>query len=61
MPSGVCGVASLQTGCWTAWLRAALFRLKECASGVSESANDSNATNHSGDDTVFEEARAART
>jgi len=31
------------------------------ASGVSESANDSNATNHSGDDTVFEEARAART
>jgi hypothetical protein len=31
------------------------------ASGVSESANDDNATNHSGDDTVFEEARAART
>jgi hypothetical protein len=31
------------------------------ASGVSESASDTSATNHSGDDTVFEEARAART
>jgi hypothetical protein len=31
------------------------------ASGVSESASDRIATNHSGDDAVFEEARAART
>jgi len=31
------------------------------ASGVSERASASNATSHSGDDAVFEEARAART
>jgi hypothetical protein len=31
------------------------------ASGVSESASDSTATSHSGEDAVFEEARAART
>jgi len=31
------------------------------ASGVRESPNDSNATSHSGEDAVFEEARAART
>ncbi|UCF47147.1 MAG: hypothetical protein JSU89_08165 [Myxococcales bacterium] len=31
------------------------------ASGVNESASDRSATSHSGDDAVFEEARAART
>jgi hypothetical protein len=38
-----------------------LDRAPNTASGVTESANESSSTNHSGDAAVFEEARAART
>jgi hypothetical protein len=36
-------------------------RAPNTASGVRENANESSATNHSGDAAVFKEARAART